>query len=154
MEINLKDATQQKDVFSNLALVSKLVSFSQPGLSSKLPAPLYARVQKRLAAIGGGIVDTTMINYLTPLGAAIMLELGGLMPNSNLSESDGPTGIDMHFIDLATEEDKPIYELESFEGQLDVLEAMADNIVPYIESVLKRLDEAEGSSAEKDLFEA
>lgn len=151
VEINLQDTIHQQALFSDLSFVSKIINITEPMLSTKLPAPIYRRVQKQLA---GGMFDSTMIDHLTPLGVAIMLELNGLTAGIDSIKSSLSTGIDLHFIELATNENKPIYELETLAGQLAVFETLNDNIVPYIETLLDKLEQPANSQSEQDLFKA
>jgi len=118
-------------------------------LSNQLPQELYTRVKKHLL-LGLEELDLTemgldesIIEMYTPLMVALQLQIGTIDPESI------PLGIDIHFINLASKQNKPIIEVESFERQILALEAINENIIQYIEALLDEI-EKEDSNSEMD----
>lgn len=138
VEINILDL-DPSSLMNSTKLINKLFSFTEK-LSDKLPADLYDKVKSTLSNNG---IPENVINYLTPLGAAIILSLGDA---SNLilnKDSNSVDGIDMYFLKKAKEESKPIYEVETLDIQISALETLNENIIPYLQSLVDGTDNNE-----------
>jgi len=135
-------------------LQSKLISFTEK-LDSKLPAEIYKRLKSRL--LENGIPEFT-IDFFTPLGAALILELGNIMEAiknfDGESDNNVAVGIDKYFLRLAAEEGKKIIEVESLNRQIQVLEEMNEFIVDYISALLDKTDDDSSEEEIKNLFTA
>jgi uncharacterized protein len=128
-------------VFSNL--IPKLIDMETP-LYKKLPTDIYEKLKEKFNNLSLKFdLSIDYIDYLTPLGAALCLELQNIietMMNEEVDDEANPfvKGIDMFFLELAREEDKKIIEVESVNRQIQALEELNEFIVDYIKSLLER----------------
>jgi uncharacterized protein YbaP (TraB family) len=148
MDIENFDMTTMSN---DISLISKIVSFSDK-LSSKLPPELYNKVANKLSEleIPDGIVD-----YLTPLGAALVIEMGETiraMSDENDDDNNIVDGIDKYFLKLAKSEEKEIIEVESLKRQMEVLDGLNEFIFDYINSLLD--NEKSIDNEDNNIFEA
>jgi uncharacterized protein YbaP (TraB family) len=111
-------------------LMLKLISFTET-LDTKLPSELYQKLKTKLLE---NEIPETVIDNLTPLGAALMLEVGSIMNVLN-SDDNIVDGIDKYFLQLANEQNKEIVEVESLNRQIQVLEEMNEFVVDYISAL-------------------
>jgi len=143
VELNITDILSD---FSNMGMdiILKLVNPFKK-LSDQLPPELFARVKKHLLLgldeldLNDLGLDESIIEMYTPLMVALQLQIGSIDPESI------PLGIDIHFINLANQEQKPIIEVESFERQILALETINENIIQYIEGLLEEIEKDETS---------
>jgi len=77
---------------------------------------------------------------------AFQLQIGSIDPESI------PFGVDMHFLQLAQSENKKIVEVESISRQIAAFEAMNEDIVLYITSLLDALDKDENDDDSIDIM--
>ena len=135
-------------------LQSKLISFTEK-LHTKLPTVIYEKLKLQL--IENGIPEFT-VDYFTPLGAALVLELGNIMAAiQNIDDENNDNiaiGIDKYFLKLAAKENKEIIEVESLQRQIQVLEEMNEFIVDYISALLERIEKESSDDDIINLFSA
>jgi len=141
VELNILDM-DLSTLLSDTNLLLKLISFTD-FLSDKLPNNIYEKIKKQLTEME---LAPEIVDRLTPLGAALMLEFGNLAKafvdtNYRYQITDG---IDLFFLKLAKQNDKKIVELESIEKQISVFEALNENIVSYLETILNKIDSDNG----------
>jgi uncharacterized protein YbaP (TraB family) len=106
-------------------------------LSDQLPPDIYARILhqfKDKLDDNDNIDIEVILEMYTPLMVAFHLQLG------SIDHETIPYGIDMHFLNLAKNENKTIVEVESIERQIAAFEEMNDNIIQYINSLLDALE--------------
>ena len=137
VEINILDINTAA-LFGDLSLIEKFISYTEK-LSDKLPPDLYPKVKNALVKIG---IPNDFIDVLTPLAAAMVLELGDASLFTTDS-TDVVDGIDMYFLNQAKNENKPIYELETISVQVTALEKLNENIIQYLQTQIDKLDNTE-----------
>ena len=138
VEINILDV-DVASLTQNMSLVLKLISLTEK-LYNKLPPDLYVKVKNSLIKNG---IPEDFIDGLTPLGASIILGLGDASQLILNKDENAVDGIDMYFLKKAKDEDKPIYELESINIQIAAFEALNENIVSYLQTLLDDLDNSD-----------
>ena len=129
------------------SLIMKIVNITGK-LSNQLPDDLYQKT--KVALLKSGIPEE-YIDMLTPLGAALVLQLGDVSKFLFNKDSSAVDGIDTYFLKQATDQDIPIYELESVELQVKmlmlildvVLETIDDNPIPYLQAQLDKMDSSD-----------
>ncbi|MCL2040296.1 MAG: TraB/GumN family protein [Bacteroidetes bacterium] len=140
VEINIADFDSSSLTESMMEFMFKIISFTGEKLSDKLPPDLYERVKEKIMAIEDMPITEDIIDMFTPLGIAALLQLEDLGKYLSLSEYNEVDGIDKYFLNLATENNTPIYELESISLQLEAVFAMFEplenDINSYLEGVL------------------
>lgn len=110
-------------------------------LEGLLSPKKYQLIQEEFAKLGMG---KFVFNKLKPWAAALTL----MQMQLQASEYMPQFGIDFHFINRAKELNKPIYELESFEFQVEIFDRISDNPDSLIDYLLndisytdKKIDE-------------
>jgi len=136
VELNIMDL-DASSLMGDMTIIFKFISLTEK-LSDKLPNDLYLKVKE---AFLKNEIPEEVIDMMTPLGASIFLGLGDLSSMLlDINEADSPIGIDMFFLMKAKDENKPIFELETIATQIAALESINDNIVPYLQSQIKNMD--------------
>ncbi|WP_159462021.1 TraB/GumN family protein [Salirhabdus sp. Marseille-P4669] len=126
------------NVFEMNQLVNERAQYTDgTTLEDHIPADLYAQVKKYLEETG---IPLATVNGYEPWYVYNVLESLQVM----LLGYDSTLGIDYHFLEAATEEQKDIIELESVEFQLDMLDSFSPEIQEsLLQSTVENQDQYE-----------
>lgn len=158
VEVNINNISERD---YGMDIVSKFVSFTGDNtINKQLPPELYKKLKNKLISIK---IPEKMIDFLTPLGATLVIELGDIIESmkgmlgvkdDDKNNKNMVDGIDMYFLKLAAASGKNIVELESFNRQIKVFEELNEFIIDYLANLLEKNEQEPDKENVSELFNA